>query len=565
MKSFRILLTASFLTLAAALSAGQLRAQDDTTTQEPDTTTVGTDTDTGDDSSPSFDYFYNALQDQGQWLQIDPYGYVFQPNAAASDPNWQPYTDGYWAYTDAGWTWVSYEDFGWITYHYGRWAQVQDVGWVWVPDYQWGPAWVSWRVTRDLNAPASVSFIGWAPLPPEAQFRADIGVGRWVDAAFDIGPGCYTFCRSSDFGAPVMVKVLIPRTRNVLILNNTVNITNIVNNNNTVYNGGPGYSFFAKRVTHPIPTLHLVRQTDPKMFRQNGPKGMLAKAQGNQLFVSAPVIVAPKKQFKPEKVAKVIEKPVITKGWAGVDPKQKQQLQTNIKAQTKGIKINSPATPVSPQALAVIPKGSATPAPSPGGSPGGKATPGRKPGRPTPPEATPGPNGSPAAATPTPPGGKPTPRFGRPTPPGGKPTPPANPAASPAATAAVATPVPSPSGKPRLKPLVTPGPGGGEPPATPTPHPKFTPNPGVLHTPLPTPSARPTVNPNAEAIKLQQEKAAAAAAAAARSQQTPPPKPTPPPVVHTPPPVVHTPPPVVHTPPPGAQPPAGGQPGFPVR
>ena len=86
----------------------------------------------------------------GQWIQVEGYGYCWQPTAA-QDPNWQPYTDGYWAYTEAGWTWVSYEDFGWITYHYGRWTQVQDAGWVWVPDYQWAPAWVSWRQSSDAN------------------------------------------------------------------------------------------------------------------------------------------------------------------------------------------------------------------------------------------------------------------------------------------------------------------------------------------------------------------------------------------------------------------------------
>ena len=72
--------------------------------------------------------------------------------------NWRPYADGYWAYTDVGWTWVSNEDFGWATYHYGRWARLRDHGWVWVPGREWGPAWVSWRTGGD--------YVGWAPLPP---------------------------------------------------------------------------------------------------------------------------------------------------------------------------------------------------------------------------------------------------------------------------------------------------------------------------------------------------------------------------------------------------------------
>ena len=79
----------------------------------------------------SFDFFYNNLND-GNWVEVGDYGYCWQPNARRNN-NWRPYADGYWAYTDVGWTWVSNEDFGWATYHYGRWARLGDTGWVWVP------------------------------------------------------------------------------------------------------------------------------------------------------------------------------------------------------------------------------------------------------------------------------------------------------------------------------------------------------------------------------------------------------------------------------------------------
>src|ERR1700689_5327455 len=72
------------------------------------------------DQGTSFQTFYDQLGDQGTWVQTDDYGYVFQPNV--SDPNWAPYTDGHWAYTDVGWMWVSDEPWGWATYHYGRWV-----------------------------------------------------------------------------------------------------------------------------------------------------------------------------------------------------------------------------------------------------------------------------------------------------------------------------------------------------------------------------------------------------------------------------------------------------------
>ena len=94
----------------------------------------------------SIDFIYDNLSG-GNWIDVEGYGYGWQPDVATSDPNWRPYSDGYWAYTDYGWTWISYEDFGWATYHYGRWASLADYGWVWFPgeDLDWGPAWVSWR------------------------------------------------------------------------------------------------------------------------------------------------------------------------------------------------------------------------------------------------------------------------------------------------------------------------------------------------------------------------------------------------------------------------------------
>jgi hypothetical protein len=70
----------------------------------------------------SLDFFYDNLSPYGNWIDVGDYGYCFQPNVAVSSSDWRPYSDGYWAYTNVGWTWVSYEDFGWATYHYGRWS-----------------------------------------------------------------------------------------------------------------------------------------------------------------------------------------------------------------------------------------------------------------------------------------------------------------------------------------------------------------------------------------------------------------------------------------------------------
>ncbi|HEX8309929.1 MAG TPA: DUF6600 domain-containing protein, partial [Chthoniobacteraceae bacterium] len=92
----------------------------------------------------TLDFFYEALDPHGEWMEVGSYGYCWRPNAA-SRPNWRPYLDGNWAWTDYGWTWASKEPFGWATYHYGRWTRVRRLGWVWVPGSEWAPAWVAWR------------------------------------------------------------------------------------------------------------------------------------------------------------------------------------------------------------------------------------------------------------------------------------------------------------------------------------------------------------------------------------------------------------------------------------
>ena len=177
-----------------------------------------TDSDTG-----SYATFYRKLDPYGDWMETSDYGYVFQPRQAAQSRDWRPYTNGRWVYTDAGWTWISDEKFGWATYHYGRWIRLRSVGWVWVPGEQWAPAWVSWRKGND--------YVGWAPLPPEAQFDRRIGIRNWADNYYDIGPGQYAFVPTNEFGRQLPPSEIVPRERNVTIINQTTNVTNITYNN----------------------------------------------------------------------------------------------------------------------------------------------------------------------------------------------------------------------------------------------------------------------------------------------------------------------------------------------
>src|SRR5437763_12300580 len=108
--------------------------------------------------SVGYSTFYNKLEPYGDWIETGDYGYVFHPRPAEAS-RWRPYTDGHWVYTDAGWTWISEEPFGWATYHYGRWTRLRGIGWAWAPGNQCAPAWVSWRQRPDD--------VGSPPMPRE--------------------------------------------------------------------------------------------------------------------------------------------------------------------------------------------------------------------------------------------------------------------------------------------------------------------------------------------------------------------------------------------------------------
>src|SRR6185312_12078650 len=72
--------------------------------------------------------FYDNLSPYGQWVDDQEYGYVFVPNV---EQGFRPYyTDGYWAMTEYGNTWVSNYPWGWACFHYGRWTYDTYYGWV---------------------------------------------------------------------------------------------------------------------------------------------------------------------------------------------------------------------------------------------------------------------------------------------------------------------------------------------------------------------------------------------------------------------------------------------------
>ena len=278
----------------------------------------------------SVDFFYNNLSG-GSWIEVGDYGYCWQPGVAVSNEGWRPYADGYWAYTELGWTWISYEDFGWATYHYGRWVRLAGYGWVWVPgrdaDLEWGPAWVSWRYGDN--------YVGWAPLPPDTLAVVESRpITGHLDIEFNIGPAYYNFVDVRYFGEPVLRGRIVPAAQNVTYIQKTVNVTNITYKNKTVYNYGPDIAVVNKRSSRPIQRLHLQREGNVNLSTA-AKSGAFTKVQGDKLLVAAPMRVSKAaRQAAPKAVKAKVEKGKVERGWSLVgDEKAQAQFKQKIKSQ----------------------------------------------------------------------------------------------------------------------------------------------------------------------------------------------------------------------------------------
>ena len=114
--------------------------------------------------APALRPLYDALEGEGDWVLVEPQGWVFRPRV--NTVAWRPYQDGHWEPSYAfGWVWESHDPFGWITDHYGFWFYDDFQGWLWKPYGAWAPSWVAWVQVGN--------FIGWAPLPPTGVTPSD--------------------------------------------------------------------------------------------------------------------------------------------------------------------------------------------------------------------------------------------------------------------------------------------------------------------------------------------------------------------------------------------------------
>jgi hypothetical protein len=215
----------------------------------------------------SIDLFQQELSPYGRWGDDPRYGEVWYPSV---NEGWRPYyDDGHWVYSDEyGWLWVADQPWGWAPFHYGRWV-LTDYGWAWVPGTTWGPAWVTFRSAPD--------YIGWAPLPPEADWDDGYGFRRRYDVADE---RCWTFVRPQGFLERRFDRYAYDRRDNRRFIHNTTNITNITIINNRVVNRGIDVTHVERETHRHVERFHVADSDRPDR----------TGLQGNRVVIYKPTI-----------------------------------------------------------------------------------------------------------------------------------------------------------------------------------------------------------------------------------------------------------------------------------
>jgi len=185
---------------------------------------------------PDERFFYDALADYGDWVLIEPWGWVFQPHV--NWVAWRPYQNGFWAPSDIyGWTWISTEPFGWATFHYGEWLYDNFQGWVWVPGHDWGPAWVSWQ--------AGNGFVGWAPdMPNGAQWNAIPG-------------GPYLYTPTSQLASTDLPQHILKQEQMAGRAQQMKPVENLMVRGGVKFNRGPAFEAIERETGTPLPRVKL--------------------------------------------------------------------------------------------------------------------------------------------------------------------------------------------------------------------------------------------------------------------------------------------------------------------
>jgi hypothetical protein len=195
-KPWALFLCAAGVIVAPVAREGTARAQ---VAEEPGPDVEGegqadeADGDAYADTDPSaLTDFREALDPHGTWVDDPVYGTIWVPNGDEVGSDFEPYvTGGRWAY-DVDYVWVSDFAWGWVAFHYGRWAHLGSGLWGWVPGRRYAGGWVDWRVGNDQDP-----YVGWSPRGPRWVWRNGMPAVLAVRAR-----PLFVFCPRVDVFAP---------------------------------------------------------------------------------------------------------------------------------------------------------------------------------------------------------------------------------------------------------------------------------------------------------------------------------------------------------------------------
>lgn len=236
-----------------------------------------------DDAYVSYNDFYENLAPYGQWIEDPQYGYVWSPDV---DGSFRPYyTNGNWAMTDYGNTWVSDYTWGWACFHYGRWTYDPYYGWLWIPGSHWGPAWVSWRYGG--------GYYGWAPLGPGYEFG-----GAYSD--YNCPNDWWVFIPPQYIYGGNYYRYWYGPRGNGTIITNTTFINNTYVTNNVTYIGGPSVKQVEETSHQPVQVFKITRSNNLNTRVHNNSIRMYRPTEirpvantGNQRITPPNVVNAP--------------------------------------------------------------------------------------------------------------------------------------------------------------------------------------------------------------------------------------------------------------------------------
>jgi len=156
-----------------------------------------------------YEEYESELSRNGRWQYDSTYSSnIWIPYNV--DADWIPYSNGRWVWNpNYGYTWCSYDSWGYFTHHYGRWHWDPVIHWYWIPGYHWSPAWVCWGWDND--------YYSWCPLSWWDRPVIVIGGRWWRD--YDHHHGIPFNCRSN-----IIIKrsqLTSPNIRQIALRGNT--------------------------------------------------------------------------------------------------------------------------------------------------------------------------------------------------------------------------------------------------------------------------------------------------------------------------------------------------------